>query len=179
MGEKPATTASTLKMAQLVGFSRQHFERIAAAGWAKPLKPDCWPIIETFQGVLRYARDESRNRSKSAVQSRVQEARAKEIELRTAVRSGGLIETDEAFAVLDEVFGGLRSDFGGLPAMVTRDLKIRSEIETCVNEILNRTSKRLSLRAQALKVNGEIASRPITLNSPDYARTEGSANSTT
>ena len=97
MGEKPAT-ATTAKMAQLLGYSRQHFERIAAAGWAKPRAPDCWPIIETFQGVLRYARDESRRTTNSASQSRVAAARAREIELRTAQRAGELCETEEALA---------------------------------------------------------------------------------
>jgi hypothetical protein len=94
----------------------------------------------------------------------VQAARAREIELRTAQRAGLLIETDEAFAILDDVFGMLRSDLGGLPATVTRDLEIRREIEKGVNEILNRTAKRLSLRAQALRANGETPLRPISLN---------------
>jgi hypothetical protein len=153
MGEKlatMATTASTLKMAQLVGFSRQHFERIAATGVAKPLKPDCWPIIETFQSFLRYARDESRNRTKTASQNRVQAARAREIELRTAQRAGELCEVEEALAVCDEVFGGLRADLSGLPATVTRDLSIRNEIETALDSILNKRSRQLEERAKTL-----------------------------
>ena len=96
---------------------------------------------------------------------RVAAARAREIELRTAVRAGELCEVEEALALCDEVFGGLRSDFGGLPAMASRDLKIRQEIENGVNEILNKTSTRFLLRAQALRANGEIATRPIVLNS--------------
>jgi hypothetical protein len=155
MGEKTAT-ASTAKMAQLVGYSRQHFERIAAADWAKPRAPDCWPIIETFQGVLRYARDESRRTTKTASQSRVAAARAREIELRTAQRAGKLCEVEEALAFCDEVFGGLRSDLGGLPAMVTRDLSIRRDIETAVNSILNKTSGRLEEQAKTLKPDVEM-----------------------
>ena len=159
MGEKSAATASTAKMAQLVGYSRQHFERIAAAGWAKPRAPDCWPIIETFQGVLRYARDENRRSTKTASQSRVAAARAREIELRTAQRAGELCETEEALAFCDEVFGGLRSDLGGLPAMVTRDLSIRRDIETAVNSILNKTSGKLEKQAKTLKPDGAKPSR--------------------
>jgi hypothetical protein len=166
MGEKKATiaTANTKEMAVLVGLSRQHFERIAASGWFKPRAPNCWPIIETFQGMLEYARDLSRRTTKSASQSRVSAARAKEIELRTAQRAHILCETDEALALADDVFGTLRSELSGLPAMVTRDLEIRSEIEKGVNEILNRTAKRLASRAQDLRATGEVALRPISLD---------------
>ena len=151
-------------MAQLLGFSRSQFERISEAGGIKPRSPNCWPVIETFQGFLRYARDEDRRTTKTAMRSRVQAARAREIEMRTAQRAGILCETDEALALADDVFGMLRSDLSGLPATVTRDLEIRSEIEKGVNEILNRTAKRLALRAQDLRANGEVALRPISLD---------------
>jgi hypothetical protein len=150
MGEKLAT-ANTKAMAQLIGIHRTHLERIAAQGFIKPRAPNCWPIVATFQGVVKYYRDESRRTNQTATQSRVATARAREIELRTAQRAGVLCEVDEALAFCDEVFGGLRSDLGGLPAMVTRDLSIRRDIETAVNSILNKTSARLEEQAKALK----------------------------
>jgi hypothetical protein len=151
MGEKTATTA---KMAQLLGFSRQNLEKIATAGWVKPRAPNCWPVIETFQGVLRYARDEGRRSTKSASDSRVAAARAREIELRTARRAGELCETEEALACVDEIFGMLRADLSGLPAMVTRDLNVRRDIERGVNDILNRTAARLEAQAESLQAGG-------------------------
>jgi hypothetical protein len=156
MAEKTTTTAN---MARLLGFTRQNLENIAKSGWVKPSAPNCWPIIATFQGVLKYARDEGRRSSKSATETRVSAARAREIELRTAQRAGELCELDEVMAFTDEVFGMLRADFSGLPAMVTRDLSIRRDIERGVNEILNRMSARLIAQGNALKADGEIASR--------------------
>jgi hypothetical protein len=85
-------------------------------------------------------------------------ARAQEIELRTAQRVGELCETEEALAFVDEVFGMLRADLSGLPA-ITRDLAIRHDIEKAVNDILNRTAARLERQAQSLQANSEIASR--------------------
>jgi hypothetical protein len=157
MGEQTATTA---QMAKLLGFSRQNLEKIAAAGWVKLRAPNCWPIIETFQGVLKYARDEGRRSTKSASDSRVATARAKEIELRTAQRAGELCETEEAYAVLDEIFGMLKADLFGLPAAVTRDLNVRRDIEKGVTDILNRTAAKLEARARTWQPDGEIASRP-------------------
>ena len=153
MGEKTATTAT---MAKLLGFSRQNLETIAAAGWVKPRAPNCWPIIETFQGTLRYARDEGRRNTKSASHTRIRDARAREIELRTAQRAGLLCETEEAFAFVDDVFGMMKADLMGLPAMVTRDLNIRHDIEKAVATILNNTAARLDSRAKTLRPNGEM-----------------------
>ena len=164
MVEKIAAIVTSAKMAQLLGFSRSQFERISAAGGIKPRSPNCWPVIETFQGFLRYARGEYRRTTKTAMRSRVQAARAREIELRIAERSHKLVDIDEAYALLDDVFGGFRSDLGGLPATVTRDLNIRRDIERGVNEILNRTAKRLASRVQDLRATGEVAVRPITLD---------------
>ena len=158
MGEKTAT-ATTAQMAKLLGFSRQNLEKIAAAGWVKPRAPNCWPVVATFQGVLKFTRDERRRSTQSAAQGRVAAARAKEIKLRTAQRAGELCETEEAFAFVDEVFGMLKADLFGLPAMCTRDLDVRRSIETAVNSILNKTASRLEERAKTLRADGEVALR--------------------
>jgi hypothetical protein len=63
-------------------------------------------------------------------------------------------ETEEAFAFVDDVFGMMKSDLMGLPAMVTRDLNIRRDIEKAVSLILNNTAARLDERAKTLKPNG-------------------------
>ena len=65
-----------------------------------------------------------------------------------------LCETEEAFAFVDDVFGMMKADLMGLPAMVTRDLNIRRDIETAVATILNKTADRLESRAKTLKPDG-------------------------
>ena len=82
------------------------------------------------QGYIKFLKDEERRWSKSEVASRVQEARASEIEQRTARDGKTLIHRDELFAVVDEILGGLKSDLYGLPARVTRDMEQRRQIET-------------------------------------------------
>jgi hypothetical protein len=152
-------------MCVLLDYSRTQFERLAANGVVKARAPNCWPVIETFQKLLRYARDERRNNTKTASQSRVQLARVKEIELRVAQKSHKLIEEDEAEALVDDIFGNLRSEFSGLPAMCTRDLKMRDEIEKNVNDIFNRITQRLKLQVEMLQKSGETATRPVSLDS--------------
>jgi hypothetical protein len=160
-----AATVTTSEMYTLLGISRSHFERIAATGVAKPRSANCWPIIETFQGFWTWARAENRNGSKTAVQSRVQAARVKEIELRIAERSHVVVDIEECSALVDDVFGNMRAELSGIPAMITRDLKLRSEIERTIDECLNRYADRLELRAAALRETGQTPSRPITIPS--------------
>jgi len=156
---------TTAEMYTLLGISRSHFERIAATGVAKPRSPNCWPIVETFQGFWTWARAENRNGSKTAVQSRVQAARVKEIELRIAERAHIVVDIEESYALVDDVFGNLRAELSGLPAMISRDLKLRDEIEHRLDDILNRAANRLELRAAALRETGETPTRPITVPS--------------
>ena len=159
-----AEVAGTARMSDIIGVSRVWLDTLSKEGWIKQLGRDRWSISATVKGVFKYKSDAERRISKSAVRSRVNAARAREIELRTAQRAHILCETEEALALADDVFGTLRSELSGLPAMVTRDLEIRREIEKGVNEILNRTAKRLATRAQALRANGEVALRPISLD---------------
>jgi hypothetical protein len=156
MADKIETTA---KMCQLAGYSREQFERIAQGGYIKSLGPNRWAVVETLQGIIKYLRDHRTRTSASSTQSRVSLARAREIELRVAEREHILIKAEEGDAFVDDIFGTLRSEMGGLPARLTRDLKLRSEIEQGVNDILNRVSRRLELQAQALAASGEVITR--------------------
>lgn len=156
MAEKQLTT-TTNRMAELLEFSRPFLARIEGAGFVKRAGPNKWPVIETFQGVLRYMRDEDRRTTKSAVELRVREARAVEIELRTAQRAGTLCRTEEAIGLVDDVLGALRADLGGLAASVTRELSLRGEIDRGLDDILNRAAARFNARAAALRKNKEAA----------------------
>jgi hypothetical protein len=158
-------TVNTATMHKLLDYSRSQFDRIADAGWIKPLAPNTWPLVETIKGVMKYLRDEGRQTSKSAVQSRVQAARVKEIELRIAERAHIVVDIEESYALVDDVFGNLRAELSGLPAMISRDLKLRDEIEHRLDDILNRAANRLELRAAALRETGETPTRPITVPS--------------
>jgi len=151
-------------MTELLSFSRQFLELIEGAGFVQRAGPNKWDVVATFQGVLRYMRDESRRTSKSAVESRVREARAREIELRTARAAGELCRTEEAIITVDDIIGGLRSDLSGLAAMVTRDLDSRAKIDEALDGILNRASARLELHAGSLRESGKSARSTATVN---------------
>ena len=146
-----ADVATTARITDLIGIGGERLNQLSKDGWFKQLGKNRWNIAAVVKGFIKYKNDADRRTSKSAVQSRVSAARAREIELRIAKQTGELCETQEALALVDDILGTLRSELSGLPAMVTRDLKMRSEIEKCVNDILNRVSRRLDLQAEALR----------------------------
>jgi hypothetical protein len=111
--------------------------------------------VGAVQGYIRSLKDEERRSSKSAAASRVQIARAREIELRTAEREKFLIRTDEAMAVLDEIVGSLVSEASGIPARVTADIELRNKIETALHDLFARASDRLNERASAVRESSD------------------------
>jgi hypothetical protein len=94
----------------MVGLGHLRIEQLSKEGWFKKLGANRWRISEVVKGMLKYRDDADRRINRSAVRSRVQAARAREIELRTAQRAQILCETDEALALAADVFGNLRSE---------------------------------------------------------------------
>lgn len=95
---------------------------------------------DVFNGYIRWLTDEARRANKVKAESRVRDARAREIELRIAEREGRLAQVSDLEAVLDEYIGSMRSELSGLPAAVTRDLVLRRTIEQAIDERLHRVA---------------------------------------
>jgi hypothetical protein len=149
---------NTADAAKLIGKSTIWLAKLVADGFVKPGdkqgRENVYKPADVAQGFARYLTDEQRRSSKSATLSAVQAARACEIEMRIAREDHKLIDLDEALAVLDEIVGGLRADFSGLAASVTRDSALRSIIEEKVDEIFQRHADGLNQKAKALRTSG-------------------------
>ena len=93
------------------------------------------PLIAGVQGYIKFLKDEDRRSSKSAADNRVRDARAREIELRTAREERELVPTDETVAFVQVIVGAVVSRLDGLPAQITRNLDERRRIEIIVDGI--------------------------------------------
>lgn len=144
----------TAAMAALLGVSTQWLARLEQTGYAARQGANAWPRDDTVRGYIRFLREDARRSSKSAADSRVRDARANEIELRVAERAHTLIEREEAETAMAAVVGMVRTEFGGLPARVSRDLGTRHLIETGINDSLNRVASRLRAEAASLRSRG-------------------------
>ena len=109
------------------------------------------PLVETIQGCVRWIKDEQRRSSKSASASRVQEARAREIEIRNHQLENRLVEIADVEAVNSEILGTFRNELAGVPAAATRDLALRRKIEASLNAALDRCRRSLEAACEAYR----------------------------
>lgn len=106
---------------------------------------------------IRYLRSEDRRGAKSATASRVQEARAKEIELRTAREEGRVVPMESVSAAVTDILGTFRSELNGVPAASTRDLTVRSAIEKQLNDAIDRCRQRFETVSDDLRAGREVS----------------------
>ncbi|TIL59256.1 MAG: hypothetical protein E5Y79_16095 [Mesorhizobium sp.] len=83
-------------------------------------------------------------------------AKRREVEQRIAMRDHRLIDIEESDAVMDEVFGMLKSELLGIPARVSRELDLRQKVEREIDDALNRAADRLAKRAAELRTTGKM-----------------------
>jgi hypothetical protein len=142
-------TASKLLM-----ISPVRVRQLVSEGYIPKASRNSYPLVGLVQGYIRFLKDEERRTSKSATANRVGEARAAEIELRTAERANRLIETDEALDVMDDLLATYKAEMAGIPARVTRDVTLRRKIKTELDDAFLRASARFEQSASAIRTSG-------------------------
>jgi hypothetical protein len=161
--KKPKTEALKLgvltssQAAKLIMVSLTALYEYERGGWIKrvPGQQDQWRLVDVVQGRLRYLEDRAKRATQTATLSRVQEARAIEIEQRTAREAGQTIDMSDALAFVDDIVGPLMADLDGFSARVTRDMPMRRKIEGELNDLRTRHADRLDKAADILQTGGE------------------------
>ena len=159
VGGPNATLADVLEMTML---SRQRIDQLLKDGWITRYGKNQYNLANAVQGYIRFLRDNSRRSQVSAADSRVRDARAKDIEARTAQRLGHLVSISVYDEMIDGFAGLVRSEFAGLSAACTRDLILRRIIEREVNAQLRRMAEYAmaqSVRVAAVRET-DAAERP-------------------
>jgi hypothetical protein len=152
---------NTAVACQLLMLSRQRIDQLVAAGHLQRHSPGHFRTVDVVQGYIRFLRDEDRRSSKSSADSRVRDARAHEIEVRTAERQGRLVSLEDYFAMIDGICGVTRSELSGLPARFTRDLALRKSLEREIYGALERIADAAAATAERLEaVRAADAAKP-------------------
>ena len=140
----------TQTLASCWGITPARIGQLANMGWFKQLAKGKYNWIEACGGYIRFLRDEDRRSTKSASETRIKDAKAQDIEVRTAQRLSRLIPIEVYEEMIDNVAGVVRSEFAGLAAACTRDLTLRRIIEREVNARLRRIAEHAM--AQAIRL---------------------------
>ena len=146
--------ATLAEVCEITMLSRQRIDQLLKDGWITRYGKNQYNLANAVQGYIRFLRDNSRRSQVSAADSRVRDARAKDIEARTAQRLGHLVSISVYDEMIDGFAGLVRSEFAGLAAACTRDLILRRIIEREVNARLRRMAEYAmaqSVRVEAIR----------------------------
>lgn len=137
--------------AALLGVTTQWLRQLAANGFGPEAVRGKYSFIAVVQGYVRSLKDEERRSTKSAADNGLKAARQREVELRIAKEEGRLVDMDDVEAVTSSIFATLRAELSGLPASVTRDVKLRDEIEKALNGAFARSQGKFQEASEALQ----------------------------
>lgn len=168
-----ATYYTTPHMAEAFGISHQRVAQLRDEGVLHYDGKNRFHRDDTTRAYTAWQRAQDRRAKTTTSESRVRDARATEIEIRTAERSRQLIAIDEALESNATICGYVRTEFGGLAARVTRDLPLRRDIEKAVNDSLARIATRLVEEA----ANLETGRVPVDAVADDAAGSMGETES--
>jgi hypothetical protein len=152
MAKEPAPLGpgecDTATACRLIMITAPWLGKLVKDGFVKKLGTNRYRVIDVVQGYINWLKDENRRATITKSVSRVQEARANEIELRTAREKRDLIHVDDLIPLFSDVLGTLRSELSGLPAAVTRDPELRAKVE-----------KELDVRIAKVRASFDAASK--------------------
>ncbi|MDP1908983.1 MAG: hypothetical protein Q8K85_11835 [Hyphomicrobium sp.] len=135
-------TLTTPQAAHLLKCTPRWLQKLVDEGHIERRGRGRYAIVPVVHGGLDYLKDEQRRTSKSAAASRVQDARAREYELKNAEREARLVDINEHQELFVEVFGTLKASLYGVPARASKDIAIRRVIEKAIEEALVEASNR-------------------------------------
>lgn len=156
MTESPAVeTVTTAKAVGLLMLTEGRLRQLAKDGWFPKAVKGRYKLEPLVQGYIRFLKDEERRTSRVQADSGLKAARQREVELRIAEREGRLVELDEIKAVFVHVMATVRAELNGLPAAVTRDAKLRDEIESYMNGAFARSNSKFQEACGILQSGGD------------------------
>ena len=153
-------TLTATQIAALLSLSIERVRQLVNSGYVPRVGKAKYPVVGAVQGYIRFLKDEDKRTSKSAADDSLKAVRQREVELRIAKEEGRLVDMDDVEAVISNILATLRAELAGLPASVTRDVKLREEIEKGLNGAFARSQSKfqeasLALRAGHDPLSGE------------------------
>ena len=141
---------------EILVLSRSRCEQLVKEGIIRKLAPGQYDLIASVQAYIRFLREDAKINNRDAANARVRDARAKDIEAKTAERLKQLVHVSVLEETVDGLCGMVRSEFAGLAAASTRDIIMRRVIEREVNARLRRLAENAMARAVRLEAGGKV-----------------------
>lgn len=156
---KPAPDANLVPIeqaARLLEISTERIRQLQRSGHIDKASRGMVSLVSAVRGYVKFLKEAAAAQSKSAADSRVRDARAKEIEHRLAVANRELVSRDDATAAMDILVGIVRDELRGLPARTTREMALRRKLENQANGSLTRIAEALAKLSGFVVTGGEL-----------------------
>lgn len=141
----------------LIGRSAPWVARLIREGFIAK-QPDGSVLREdVLQGYAKWLQDDARRISRSAEEAQWRGAKARKVEMETAVMDERTVETAEAEEVLTGVVDIFRAEMASLPASVAADPAMREAVAAAAAEIIQRAEQRLGDRLAAVRRRAVVA----------------------
>lgn len=137
-------TASAAEIGKLLGRSDRRVRQIAADAGIAASEHGLWPVGPVIRAAVAAASRERDSDAEKEARARLMAARAREVELRTAERERELVPTEDAVGLVIRYIGSMVAKLNGLPAQITRDVKLRRQIEAVIDGFRNEMDKELA-----------------------------------
>jgi phage terminase Nu1 subunit (DNA packaging protein) len=143
--------ASASEVARHLDLSAQRVGNMVNDGILKRRSDGSFDLDACRTAYIRWLRAApQRRQSKAPAAARVQEAKARALELRLAKEEGGLIEIGVISETIEDIVGTFDSELIGIAAACSRDLEVRNRIEDSINAAITRCRKRFDQAIAAL-----------------------------
>lgn len=152
----PAQLITRKEAADLLGLDPSRISQLVSSGHIPAAVRGKMALSDVVRGYARSWQERASQETKTSADSRVRDARAREIEQRIAEKNRHLVPAEEATAAIDHVVSACAEAFAALPAMLTRNIEERKRIETQVKRAQGEVAKRLAEAARVLREGGKL-----------------------
>jgi hypothetical protein len=149
---------SGAELAAWCGVSPKRIDQLLAEGVVHREAKGRYRLKANVVSVFGWLRSTKRRSSRSQADREWRRQRAREVELRVAERERPLIEVEDAFEVVDVTLGFMRAEIGSVPARISRDVGLRRQIDTELNNVLARVVEKLAAERKRVCGEGEPTS---------------------
>jgi hypothetical protein len=151
MPRKLKTGVSANVMALHLGLARPYLAQLVADRVIEKLPDGGYDLDKTRITYIRHLRLARRTSPQTTARAEFDAAKARDLQIKNALREGSLMETEEAIAIVDELMGMMLAGLSGLPARVTRDMEVRHAIEAEIFNLRQSLADRCAKRARELQ----------------------------
>jgi hypothetical protein len=145
------TGVSAQAMALHLGMARPSLDVLVADRIISKLPNGRYDLDKVRVAYITHLRRARRTSPATTSQAEFQAAKARDLQIKNAIREGTLMETEDALAIVDELVGMMVMSLAAMPARITRDMGVRREIEAEIFLLRQALADQCTKRARELE----------------------------